>query len=289
MAKITISIKLTLSGPNVGPFDIIDMSGNVIVSNLSKQELINGTTFLLEDDQTFVILRSNGKCSFEKIIYIESIPIEEWQNSKYVENSKSCLWTHLQNNKIYNYFYGNIEPYIIEYPFAYKYQDEILQNVKDYSKVYTYLTETTGSYDENRRIELDDKWFNKAVLYNGQQSSGILELVAKPINNLSEYMKYPIFNNDSKTITFTKSDNFYQYNTFWAVQLDHKIPLFNTPCTSLSLDKEVNQSNMNYGLMSFKKSPLRAKDLKIRHILDNSSVTHIISQFIVTPSQISYK
>ena len=57
----------------------------------------------------------------------------------------------------------------------------------------------------------------------------------------------------------------------------------------MSLDKVVNQANMDYGKRSFKKEPLRAKDLKVRHILDNSSTAHIVSQFIVAPSQISYK
>jgi hypothetical protein len=51
----------------------------------------------------------------------------------------------------------------------------------------------------------------------------------------------------------------------------------------------VNQDNMDYSSRSFKKAPLRAKELKIRHILDNSSTTHLVSQFIITPAQISYK
>jgi hypothetical protein len=106
---------------------------------------------------------------------------------------------------------------------------------------------------------------------------------------MAAYMQYPILNTDSKVITFTKSDNFYQYNTFWALQIDDQQPLFNSSCKSLSIDKEVNQANMNYGNIAFKKSPLRAKNLKVRHILDNSSTTHIVSQFIVTPAQISYK
>jgi hypothetical protein len=46
---------------------------------------------------------------------------------------------------------------------------------------------------------------------------------------------------------------------------------------------------MNYGTMSFRKDPLRAKDLKVRHILDNRSDAHLVSQFITTPEQISYK
>jgi hypothetical protein len=46
---------------------------------------------------------------------------------------------------------------------------------------------------------------------------------------------------------------------------------------------------MNYTTMSFKKDTFRAKDLKIRHILDNNSEIHIVSQFILGVSQISYK
>jgi hypothetical protein len=189
----------------------------------------------------------------------------------------------------YNKFYGNIEPYIIEYPFSYSYYDEILQSVKDYTKAYRYFLSTTGVFNDNDRIEVDNEWFNKAVLYNGQQSTGVLELVPKPINNLNEYLKYPIYNTESKTITFTKSDNFYQYNTFWSLVKNKSIPLFLTTCESLSLDKVVNQVNMDYGKRSFKKEPLRAKDLKVRHILDNKSDVHLVSQFIFTPAQISYK
>ena len=284
-----IVIQLTFSGPNVGPFDILTTSRQVLKEGVSKKELIDGIVVNVNGDETSIIVKSTGDCALEKYITLKDISVEEYQNLSYTQDTTGCLWTHLKNTQIYNYFYGKIEPYIIEYPFAYKYQDEILQNVKDYSKVYRYLPETIGLFDNNRKVQVDDKWFNKAVLYNGQQSTGVLELVAKPQNNMAAYMQYPILNNDHKTITFTKSDNFYQYNTFWALQIDDEQPLFNSSCKSLSIDKEVNQVNMNYGNIAFKKSPLRAKNLKVRHILDNSSTTHIVSQFIVTPAQISYK
>jgi len=205
------------------------------------------------------------------------------------QSATSCMWRHLKNPEIYNTYYGKTQPYIIEYPFSFKYHDEILQNVKDYTKVYKYLPDEFGVFDDNRKIELDDAWFNKAVLYNNQQSSGTLELVAKPMNNLRDYMKYPIYNTDSKVITYTKSDNFYQYNTFWSLVKDKKELLFTKTCESLSVDKIVNQLNMDYSKRSFKKEPLRAKDLKVRHILDNRSDIHLVSQFIVTPTQISFK
>jgi hypothetical protein len=288
MTKV-ITIKLVQTGPTAGPFNISDVYGNIIAENIPKKELIRGANFTVDNSINSVVLTSIGKCNISITVKLEDINIVEYQNIKYRQSVTGCLWRHLTNIEIYNYFYGNIEPYIIEYPFAYRFQDEILQNVQDYTKAYEYLPIPDGVYNDNVRIETNDKWFNKAILYNGQQSSGVLELVAKPLRNMQAYMQYPKFNIDSKTITYTKSDNFYQYNTFWALQKNSQIPLFNVSCESLSIDKVVNQNNMDYGTRSFKKAPLRAKELKVRHILDNSSTTHLVSQFLTAPSQISYK
>jgi hypothetical protein len=285
----TITIKLTKAGPNAGPFTISDQFGNIIAQDVLKKTLIAGISYLVNDDVTLIIIKSTGSCKVEKVITLEPITTEQFATVQFSQTTTACIWRHLTNISLYNTFYGDIQPYIIEYPFAYQFQDEILQNVKDYTKAYEYLPIRDGVFDDNTRIETNDKWFNKAVLYNGQQSSGILELVAKPLHNLSAYMQYPILNAESKTITYTKSDNFYQYNTFWAAEKSSQVPLFRTTCESLSIDKVVNQANMDYGPKSFKKATLRAKELKVRHILDNSSTTHLVSQFILTPAQISYK
>jgi len=285
----TIAIKLKESGPSVGPFTIYDQFGNIIAENVSKRDLVRGISYVVDDDVSIITIKSTGKCKAERSVSVEDIAVSDFTNITLVQIKTGCVWAHGLNIQNYNTFYGNIEPYIIEYPFAYRFQDELLQNVVDYTKAYEYLSIPDGVYNTNTRIETNDKWFNKAVVYNGQQSSGILELVAKPLHNLQAYNQYPIFNTDSKTITYTKSDNFYQYNTFWALEKTSQIPLFNTTCESLSIDKVINQANMDYGLRSFKKATIRAKDLKVRHILDNTSTTHLVSQFIIAPSQISYK
>jgi len=284
-----ITIKLKQAGPSAGPFNILDDHKNIIAENVPKKTLIAGVSYEVDIDVNAITIKSVGKCNVENTFRLESFDTIEFLNTTYTQSVTACLWRHLTNIRLYNTFYGNIEPYIIEYPFAYRYQDEILQNVKDYTKAYEYYPIEDGVFNDNTRIETNDKWFNKAVLYNGQQSSGILELVAKPLHNLKAYMQYPILNAESKTITYTKSDNFYQYNTFWAAEISSQIPLFRTSCESLSIDKIVNQANMDYGPKSFKKATLRAKELKIRHILDNSSKTHLVSQFITAPAQISYK
>lgn len=290
----TIIVKLTKAGLRTGPFTISDNYGNVLATDVSKRRLIQGMTFNIDDRASVVILESTGgcigKCKNKINISIGTANAAQLATTTFQNKNTPSVWRHLTNPRIYNTFYGNIEPYIIEYPFSYQYYDEILQNVKDYTRAYKYLDIPDGVFNDNARIETDDRWFNKAILYNGQQSSGVLELVPKPMHNLKEYLKYPIYNTDSKTITFTKSDNFYQYNTFWSLVKNKSVPLFMTSCCdSMSLDKTINQANMDYGKRSFKKEPLRAKELRVRHILDNRSDAHLVSQFITAPAQISYK
>lgn len=285
----SIIIKLTTGGLNVGPFTITDEFNNVIAKDVPAKDVISGVSYMVDDAVTMITLESTGKCKAKKTVSVSTLNPVQLANITYKSVKSACLWRHLKNPVVYNFFYGNVEPYIIEYPFAYSFNDEILQNVKDYTKVYKYFPDPDGVSDDNRKVEIDDAWFNKAVLYNGQQSTGVLELVPKPINNLKDYMKYPVYNADSKTIIYTKSDNFYQYNTFWSLVKNKMEPLFLRTCESLSIDKVVNQANMDYGKRSFKKEPLRAKELKIRHILDSRSDIHLVSQFIVAPSQISYK
>lgn len=283
-----IIIKLTKSGSNVGPFSVVDDLGNLLGENYTKEQLIDGVGFIVQDSVQVVTLSSTGENKISKNIPVTEISSLDLINN-YTEISTGQIWKHLLNTTKYNNYYGKIYPYIIEYPFAYQYQDEILQNVQDYSRVYKHIKDPFNSFTDFEKVEVNNEWFNKAVLYNGQQSSGILNLVPKPINNLKEYVGYPKFNLDSKSIIYTKSDNLYQYNTFWSVVKNTSEPLFIKSCENLSIDKEVNQSNMDYSSRSFKKEPLRAKYLKIRHIKDDSDDTHIVSQFIIGTTQKSYK
>ena len=284
----TILLKLTKGSPKLGPFDITDQFGNVIATNVSIYTLIEGINYEVEDNVDIVTLSSKGNCTISRSMPITTITVSEFNYTKFEEVKTACLWKHLQFN-LFNSYYGVTEPYIIEYVFSYQFQDELLQNVKDYTKVFKYLSDPSGVFSYTDRIMVDDIYFNKAILYNGQQCSGVLELIPKPKNNLQSYNTYPIYRSDSKVIIYTKSDSFYNYNTFWDVLKNKTIPIAITSCESLSSDGIINNSNMEYGNKSFKKSPLKAKDLKIRHILDNRSDAHLVSQFIISPTMVSYK
>lgn len=282
-----IIIRLKKAGDRTSVFSIQDSMGNTLATNISKIQLIEGLAFIVEDSVVFIIIKASGEncCSKELKVPISTITKPELAAFEFTPSNTSSTWAHLKEANLYNNFYGCIAPYIIEYPFSYQYQDELIQNVKDYTKSYTFLTNSI--FNITNKIQTNE-YFNKAIVYNEQQSSGLLNLVSKPLNNLQSYNTYPKYNADSKTITFTKSDNFYQYNTFWALEKDKQVPLFLQSCTSLSIDKEINQDNMDYSSRSFRKATIRAKDVKVRHILDNRSDLLLVSQFVVNQSQISY-
>lgn len=286
----SVFIKFEVLGNRVtGPFDITDNLGNVLAANVARATLVTGATYTIADNVSTITVTSDAGCSGSTTVFVEYLLQSTIDAVVTAYRNTGSLWKHLTDVTVYNKYYGKIQPYVIEYPFTYRYHDEITQNIKDFTSAYKYLPIPDGVFNDNAKIQTDDQYFNKAILYNGQQCTGVLNLVPKPMNNLAAYNSYPQYGTDSKTILVTKSDSFYQYNTFWSVVINKSLPLFNTSCESLSIDKVLNQSNMDYGVRSFHKDPLRAKSLLVRHILDNKSDAHLVSQFMIVPSQVSYK
>ena len=287
MSKI-ISIKLTRIGTNIGPFTIYDQHRNIIANNVSAKDLMEGVTYVVNDDVITVTLASTGKCTLEKTVPVTEITKNEYFNTETELVNSSCVWVHMKNPEINHSFYGNTEPYIIEYTFSSP-NTEIVQATKDFSKAYIYTKDLHGVSNEPSKIEVDDIYFDEMIIYNNQQCSGLLKLVPKPKNNLKEYNSYPKYNIDSKTITFTKSDNFYKVNNFWDIVKDKTQFIFVRTCEPLSIDKTLHNENMDYSTRSFRKSPLRAKDSRVRLTLNSRSDVHLVSQFIIENTMLSYK
>jgi len=169
----TISIRVVSSGNNQGPFDILTIQDVMLRAGVTKEELVEGISLEIDIIATSVKIKSTGSCEFEIIFPLEDITNQEWINTQYVENGTGCLWSHLTNQSLYNYYYDHIEPYIIEYPFSYKYQDEILQNVKDYTKAYKYFKSETNS------LMLTVEY--KLIM------NGLIKLYYLTVNNLQVY------------------------------------------------------------------------------------------------------
>lgn len=202
-----------------------------------------------------------------------------------LNNQKSSVWIHNLVHTSFQRFFGKLEPYVLEYPFVFKAQDEILQNVKDYTTILEY-------YNENDFYEINEGvFFNKAVLYNNQQCSGVRNLYPKPKGKLNLYFNYPKFNEDSIDIVYTKSDNYFNYNSIWDVvkNPNNHYPIWIESCMNKSIDRILNNDKFDYSKRSHQKTKLRAKDLRVRHINDMFDRYKFISKFIFTETQISYK
>ena len=287
MNKI-ITIKLTKASIRSRLFNIFDQLGNTIAFSIARDSLVNGMSFTVDSSVSSVkIVADNGTFKLKTIG--ASINASTLANTKFENAVNGSLWRHLTRVDLNNYFYGSIHPYILEYPYASSYQDEILQSIKDFSRVYKYTPDGTGVFDYNNKAEVNDAYFSHLIIYNGQQNSGLLELVKKPKNNLSQYLSYPIYRESSKVITYTKSDSFYNINTFWNCLKDVTLPMFKNSCESLSKDKELNQDNIDYSKRSFRKDLIRGKATKVRYILSDRSDIHIVSKINFTNTQLSYK
>jgi hypothetical protein len=194
-------------------------------------------------------------------------------------NNNGTLWNHNTTHNTFNTYYGTIYPYIIEYPKAFPFQDQILQNVKEYTTAYKYTDYYTFVSPQ------DPVYFNKSIIYNDQKCSGVRNLIPKPERNLFATTRYPKYNPNSIDILVTKKNNFYNYDTFWDIVKDETKPIFIKSCDFSLSDKELNVSNMDYKHRDFRKYRIQGKDIKIRHILDNRNDIKLITNFIIFPTK----
>ena len=266
--------------------DYKPLFSNIKYNSILDQFTLNGTVINLNDPTYFCNI-SWTLCYWLKYgfwgsfhTYLPNYYVGALNRFYAGNKGQGDFWRHNTVITKYNNFFGQIAPYIIEYPAAYKMQDEILQSIADYTKVNKVI-------DKQSFVQLDNVYFNKAILYNDQQNSGLRNLVMKPNNNLKAYLQYPKFNIDSIDMLWDKCDNIYGYNGFWDIVKDYSQPIWLIGCPGV--DKVLNPANLDYGVRSFKKYQLRAKDCKIRHILDNRDDVRMTSQFIVQETQISYK
>lgn len=213
--------------------------------------------------------------------YIPNFYVQNSVGFQSGKNDTVCtVWNHNQTFTLFNNFYGQDYPYIIEYPFSYEYLDQLLQYVEEYMTVLQYNED--GIYIEPN----DTIYFTQAIVYNKQASTGLLNLIPKDINNRAQYFSYPKYNSDSIDVLVTKVDHMYSYNMIWNNLSSPNLTQWLNNCTPSQGSKTLNQTNFDYSVKSFKKYPLRAKDTLIREMANRTLNPYkMISKFIVAKTQ----
>ena len=195
---------------------------------------------------------------------------------------KGSLWSHNETNKSYQVYYGQLHPFIIEYPTQVSASNNDINSIEYSLDVIRFH----NSYDffYNRT-----KTFNKAIIFNDRQCTGLLELVVKDENNLSQIIDYPKYTQTSTQILTTNSENIWRFNNFYNLvssELSNQ-PLFLNTCSNDY--KYINPKTINYFKRDIDRSRIKSKQSRIRLINDKYSNYLFSFNFSQTNQNKSYR
>jgi hypothetical protein len=175
---------------------------------------------------------------------------------KPASNSISKIWRHNVRTDSFANYYGDDYPWEIEYSVVTPNTITTLRNFEYTLDVYKYYND---GKDFNHIL---DENFDRAIIFNSEQNSGLLKLNLKTKNNPLTLLTYPVVNIDSIDIQFSKEENKFRFNQFYDVTADrgeftnNTVPMWITAADGYH--KIINPAYVNYA-----KQPLQHK--KFRH------------------------
>jgi hypothetical protein len=200
-----------------------------------------------------------------------------WNEGKFAD-----IWNYNLTFSSYQTFRGVAYPYFIQYPVNFQGMEQILQSIQDYCTVLKYSS-FTQSTEPNEVI-----YYNKMIISNTQQCTGTLVLVPKDMSSMRQYREYPKYHTNYTEVLVSKSQHLYTVNQFWDKVIDQSQPIWQETCGSTTGRFTLYNSNLDYGVKSYKKYPIESKDTKVLLIQDLRTDLKFISRFVLTESQNNY-
>jgi hypothetical protein len=203
--------------------------------------------------------------------------------------NKSGLWNHLLTPFSHQVFYNKKYPYIIEYPINFLPNESQLNSVTIHQDIQKYYDKT--NYYSISSLNKEDKInFNKAIIYNKEQTSGALNLIPKDPSNMRQKLQYPKTSSNGVDILCSFSEHKFTFNGFWDTvrNTNSNQPIFSSSWIdtkdSYPTDKVLNNSAIQYST-SHKRIPLKSKECRVRLINDTHTRYKFINHLLVTQTQ----
>ena len=190
----------------------------------------------------------------------------------------SSLWQHNITNKSFQTYYGILRPFEIESVSKFSINPQIVTDVAFKLDVLRY-------HNTVDIILEDDVAFNKAIIYNDRQNSGLLELEIIDKNDLFNISKYPIKEDRRTKILLFKNETEYNFNQFEDLTLDNNLPRFLHACSGSN--KIINQNSVNYNKTNIDNNYIRGDKVNVRLINDKTGKYKMIFKGLMinnTPS-----
>ncbi len=195
-------------------------------------------------------------------------------------------WNH--NLSIYTYqtYYNILYPYIIEYNVNTFPQVStinsvtLMQDIQEYYSDYEYYSLSTA----NKKNLAN---FTKAIIYNKEQSSGIIKLIPEEFGNTRQKITYPRMTATGIEALISRREHLYTFNGFWNVAAQgNGQPLWSTQWSDLltqyPIDKVPNTKSVRPVSVSYQKSKIKSDFAKVRLIQDQYSRFKFINTIQIT-------
>lgn len=126
--------------------------------------------------------------------------------------------------------------------------------------------------------------FNKGIVYNNKQCSGLLHFIVNDKNKMDLIGKYPKVVNDGTEILTTNKEGTWSFNDFYDATVNqyNNLPFFKNNCANSN--KELNGQAFNYKKPDLDKPRLRSDSFNVRLINDKYSNYKFIMKYVINKS-----
>jgi hypothetical protein len=126
----------------------------------------------------------------------------------------TSLWRHNNSFTSFCNFYGQDYPFEVEYVAATGTTTTSLKSMEYLLEAYRYKT---NGQDKFHVLDFN---FDRAIVYNSEQISGLLRLNLKDRKNPIADLQYPIVSALGMGILYSKEEQKYRFNQFWDITKD---------------------------------------------------------------------
>ena len=160
------------------------------------------------------------------------------------------FWRHNVRCDLFANYYGDNYAWEVELINNTGQQVNTIRSIEYQLETYIYKGEP--EYNMCGGDKYEDLLFNfdKAIIYNNDQVSGLLNITSQPFNNPWGELTYPIVTANDMTVLASKVEHKFRINQFWDITNDRgeftnaEQSVFNTQCNGYT--RPLNQTNLNY-------------------------------------------
>ena len=265
--------------------DIVTVTQETIEVEISipiiTVEYVEGEVFEEEFiDNSFTMsysLKEQGWVSWHS--YLPSYYFHDQERFFSWKEGQNKFWQHNKKGH-YQTFYGEFYPFIMEF---------VDNNFPLTTKIWDWLMFQTEAKSWNVTyedyVDMPEITFNKILVYNTNQISGVLNLKVK--TEEEQYLFTQVQNNVQE-ILIDRNEKDWTINQLRNYRVDYTLPMFiKNPSLLHSeyfIDKIVNNAVIDFNKDWTQQESFRDKFLVVRLIFDNFDQVRLIANFIVSPS-----